>query len=558
MSREEERDVASPVFGVGDDGPAGSSPAEIRAALGRQRKPDKPTEYDVEEGIFWATRHIPPGSVVEFTNPYSTELEAPLVAVLVTEAVSQAEGMWLKGQLVGAATDSERKEASRYFKGAKGQVHICYLQEGVCPLDESPGLHITKFKWFPPGDFQAEYLTTHGKRLVKKGQKMQLEYDKAGRGAPPEAADAGKPPEASRVEQRLGALRRRSGITPRVTFAGDSEPAPTRRGDAGLEVAVVGTGGRAPPSSSLAGPRERSVKVETLEVSDATESDHPAKNKKKAHRDLGQTLVKAAKVRTVVDQRKSKRRSRSRSRSRRRKRRERRHSGSGSRSSSSRRESSSEESLMAPLKKRSQKSPGSVYQMLEETAVQKLSADGIVEEGYEAAGLRGQRPKILTYFQLCLKPLLDTRGRDCKELAVLARSLDLLREGRLAELADVLAGRLVAIDTATRQGWSTARHLEVYCEDEDGSAPAHVLLAAQRHARQVEKAGGKGSWPRSAPWNQGDWGYDSRDKGRGKGGKNKGKKGKPKGKGQKGAWTPRYNENQDKTSDKGKKGDAET
>ena len=46
------------------------------------------------------------------------------------------------------------------------------------------------------------------------------------------------------------------------------------------------------------------------------------------------------------------------------------------------------------------------------------------EEGYESASLRGQRPKLLTYFQLCLKPHLDVRSRDCRELAV-TRSLDL-------------------------------------------------------------------------------------------------------------------------------------
>ena len=48
---------------------------------------------------------------------------------------------------------------------------------------------------------------------------------------------------------------------------------------------------------------------------------------------------------------------------------------------------------MAPLKKRSRKSPGSVYRMWESTAVERLSADGIVEEGYDAAGLRGRSPR---------------------------------------------------------------------------------------------------------------------------------------------------------------------
>lgn len=51
----------------------------------------------------------------------------------------------------------------------------------------------------------------------------------------------------------------------------------------------------------------------------------------------------------------------------------------------------------------------------------------------------------------------------------------------------------MAVDVATRQGWNTARHLEVLGEEDDTSAPPHILLSAQKHARQVEKAGGKGS-----------------------------------------------------------------
>ena len=133
----------------------------------------------------------------------------------------------------------------------------------------------------------------------------------------------------------------------------------------------------------------------------------------------------------------------------------------------------------------------------------------------------------------------------------------MLRDGRLAELADVLAARLVAVDVSTRQGWQTARHLEVYGEEEEGSAPPHILLSAQRHARAVEKAGGKGSWTRGQSWSGGDWNYEQRPKGKGKEAKGKGKKGKAKGKGNKGQWSY-WGSDKDKPSDKNKegKGDA--
>ena len=150
--------------------------------------------------------------------------------------------------------------------------------------------------------------------------------------------------------------------------------------------------------------------------------------------------------------------------------------------------------------------------MLEESAVERLSPDGVVEEGYESAGLRGQRPKLLTYFQLCLKPHVDVRSRGCRELAV-TRSLDLLREGRLTELGRCFGRASDGGRYSSRQGWNTAKHLEVCCEEDEGVAPSHVLLAAQRHARQVEKAGGKGSWPRSGGWGSSDLGAGDKRQG---------------------------------------------
>lgn len=109
-------------------------------------------------------------------------------------------------------------------------------------------------------------------------------------------------------------------------------------------------------------------------------------------------------------------------------------------------------------------------------------------------------------------------------------------EARQPGPADVLSARLMAVETAGKQGWNTARYLEVLDEGDESSAPAHVLLAAQKHCRLVEKAGGKGSWSRQSGWYSYDWQADQRQKGKGKDAKGKGKKGKNKGKGGKGAW----------------------
>ena len=49
-----------------------------------------------------------------------------------------------------------------------------------------------------------------------------------------------------------------------------------------------------------------------------------------------------------------------------------------------------------------------------------------------------QRPKLVTYYQLALRPNLNVKSRDSKELALLCRALDMLREGRLDAMADLL------------------------------------------------------------------------------------------------------------------------
>ena len=170
--------------------------------------------------------------------------------------------------------------------------------------------------------------------------------------------------------------------------------------------------------------------------------------------------------------------------------------------------------------------------MLEQQAFDFLAQDGVLDEAQEVSEL-GSRPKLYTYYQLGLKPGLDPRSRDAKEMALLCKALDVLREGKLDQLGDLLAARLIAVDTATRQAWATAKHLEILNPDEEGTAPAHILLQAQKHGKQVEKAGGKGSWSRSQGWGS-DWYGEPRQKGKGKETKRKEKKGKSKGKGGRG------------------------
>ena len=530
------------------------TPTQMREHLAGLPKPSAPTIYDTTEVDFWRHRHLPAGSVIEFVDPDSDLAEPPHVAVLVIKTESLPTGLWLSVKCIGSPDPQEKKRASGYFRGGRRKIHICSLVDGECPLADEDALHLTKFHWFPPGDYAADWLTSHGKRVVASGKDLELADQRA---APPTPSPPGLGAGGdgtSLVEKRLSALRARA---PRVSFA-DPPAHPISGGQEGRprgREAGTGGGSRASGSQEVA---LTAVKREVEEILDSEGSDQRKRSKKK--KDLGSTLAKAAQARRAVEAReeKKKKRSRSRSGSKKRKSKKKKRSSSSDNSRSKDDTSSSDESLMAPLKKRSRRHPGSIYKMLEETAVERLSADGVVEEGYESQGLRGQRPKMLTFFQIVLKPHLDPRTRDYKELSMLARSLDLLRDGRLAELADVLSSRLIAIDTASRQGWQVARHLEVFDEGEENTAPAHVLLAAQKHARQVQKAGGKGSWGRSDQWGAESWGLEPRPKGKGKEIKGKGKKGKGKGKPWKGQWGNWSAEGKDKTADGKKKpeGDA--
>lgn len=348
-------------------------------------------------------------------------------------------------------------------------------------------------------------------------------------------------PHESATEKRLASLR---ASRPKVAFADQAHAIPMgSRGDAEQAGHRVGALRRANKPAAGVGDtlalREK-MKVEMVDLTKPgrSPSPHPRRAKQKSS-----SLVRAAEVHQEAQSMKE----RSRSRGRRRRSRKRRKSSSSSRSGRSR-TSSSDSSLLPPLRRKSQKQPGSVFKMLEQQAYDFLAQDGVLEDR-ELAEQTSQRPKLFTYYQLGIKPGLDPRSRDAKELGLLCRALDMLKEGKLDTLSDLLSARLMAVETSTKQGWNTARHLELYDGEEEGSAPAHILLAAQKHGKQVERAGGKGSWPKSPSWPS-NWFGENQTKGKGKDQKGKGKRGKGKGKGGKN-WQTWGSGEKDKKDPKG-------
>eukprot|EP00435_Cladocopium_sp_Y103_P021184 s3415_g5.t1 len=495
----------------------------VREALDRQPKPNTPQDYNLLEVDFWRHRHIPPGSVLVYEPPEETLGPAGMIAVLVLSSESSDKGIWLEVKALGCKEPGFRNRLAGLYKAHRKHHHLCYVDdEGLCPAIEDAGIHLVNFRWYPPGDFNEEWISRASQRLVQEGVQMAANVTFAGDLEPPSSSYPEGGPGATR---RVGALR--------------------KPGDRSLEEALVET-----PTT---------VKQEVVKVPDSdSEPLKKERKKKKKPKGVAETLAQAVAARQTrqEEQRQRKRRSRSGSSHRDRKRRRRRRRSSSQESSAEESgSSSSSQSLQPPLKKRSLKDPGSVFRLLVTQAAEQLAQEGL--EGEEVSGARssGQRVKMYTYYQLALKPSLDPRSRDAKELALLAKALDLMQEGDLPQLADLLAARLIAVDTATRQGWQAAKYLEIQSLEDDGTAPPHILLAAMKHQKQVEKAGGKGSWTRSQTWS-GEWQGDGRPKGKNKGQKGKGKKGKGKAQGGKGAWGSWNTADKEKTTEKPAKGDT--
>lgn len=250
-----------------------ATPEEIRQSLASAPKPKKPMKVNVAEAEFWRTRHVPPGSVLVFTDPTRTDAEGPKAAVLVTETLSLATGLWLHVRSLGGENAKEKKKVEKYFKGHRRRVHICHLSDsGHCAEDDVDAFHLERFEWFPPGDFTADWLTSPAKKLVREGIAMaaQAVETEPGHFGPPRKLSgragslsrtpdglAGAPGPTS--SERLSALKGRDDVRDgrRVSFAANLERGSTPPVAGNRKVATDGTGGGAAASFPPLLPAER-------------------------------------------------------------------------------------------------------------------------------------------------------------------------------------------------------------------------------------------------------------------------------------------------------------
>jgi hypothetical protein len=197
--------------------------------------------------------------------------------------------------------------------------------------------------------------------------------------------------------------------------------------------------------------------------------------------------------------------------------------------------SSSGTKMMAPLRKKSKKRPGSVLQLLIDHARTQLDQTGKVgiQSQENISVTRGV--KMSSYFSIVVKPSLGSAMAQAREMHHISQTIDLLRQGDLDVVGDMLAARFMSLHQSVVDGtWSTARHLELMPMEETTAAAPEVLLEAKRHARMASKltpetwswsGGGKNRGGRGRGSSWGDAPQETKGKGK------KGPKGKGKGRG---------------------------
>lgn len=191
-----------------------------------------------------------------------------------------------------------------------------------------------------------------------------------------------------------------------------------------------------------------------------------------------------------------------------------------------------------PLRKKALKKPGSVLEILVAHARSQLDQSSKVEIGEDFIEDATSRVKLSSYFNIVVKPTLGNSLNQKRELHHLSLALDMLRQGDLPGLGDLLAARFIAIhQSVVDQSWSAARHMELLPYEEGSAVGPAIVLEARKHAQLANRVAHPDPWSwRSTGKGRGSRGqwtgwYDGDGAGETKGKSKKGQKGKTKGKG---------------------------
>ena len=561
----------------------------------------------------WDAMTLPQGSVLEVgvagsSVGFGTD---EWFAVLITSmGVSVHGGALVSAELLGAESASILSEAQEILR--EGKIHLC--QDEPCELAADTSLlHATKVRCWTAANFNADYLTGVGRKLLavavkawqprrakakakpgetakrpRKGEGLgpatPARRSRAGGGDKPGRAvidvPSGEEEEAAEGSPGAGVDRAQLRSILKETrerIMGDPPAPRRRRRAAGL------SGGPEEGDSSLVPAKSTMIAETSLNPGQQSmlaldlSADTSAAGVKKWKKDLGKkndstSLLLAQAVQSserdakrARDKKKSEKKdplkrlarlltgdSKKKRRNRKKKRRSRREirepsagrgypvkpdpdgsddpeesdyssssSSGGAHKSLDDSEEGSELSYEPPLRRRATRSPGSVMEMLIKHAQDQLDRGSLLEAEGALPGLTSG-VKVGTYFALLIRPYYPAGSPLLRELYALGQAIDLLRAGRLAETADALAGRFVAVHTALAEGnWATASQLELYPLEPIQSASVATMLQAQRHKKLVQKSQGVTT---------GRWGGGNYGKGKGGGWNEKGRKGDQKGK----------------------------
>ena len=482
----------------------------------------------LEPGDFWTARSVRPGCILDVPVAQEEEgVQQPGCIILFVQEVKYLmPGCWVKVRFLGGEPAWARAEGIKVFSRERRDLHLCCGGVDACSETEGKAYHVELFGVYPPGHPPPECV-----EKAKRREWAKLYQELSRQGAPPGAEGAGAPqggPREGDAVDRISALRKRLQAGRPLAAAEESG-----------EIAARGANRvRFAPAPLAIEPRS-AVKSEARAravIAIPSDSDGEPPRSRKKRTSMGEALAEAVALRAQGGGGGAASSSRQRSRSREPKKKKKRRSGSrrrrDSRSSSSDGATSSSSSLVPPLQRKANKDPGSVLRMLL-TNVAEALAEAAVDTPGDSGQLQGKANQLSSYFQICAKPLLGGKVRDLRELETLARCIDHLKCGRLAELGDALAGRFLAVESAAiTNNWQDAQHLEVVPIRHAGLAPPAVMLQAQRHTRQVEKSLGKNQWRRTTPYappNREGGGGEKGGGGKGKGdrrGQGKGKFGK--------------------------------
>lgn len=515
------------------------APAEAEGGLGISAGELKDgVEYLGDpEDFFWTNRPSLEGGVIEFQlQPEKAEdVGDGTVACWVTSCHFDADGCSLMVKWLGSGALWSRTRAISLFSRGKRMLHVCRNGVTRCGERAKTFFHVDNFKWKPPGVAPPNFVDA-----VKKKEWQKLNRERSKGGAPAKAPPGGEEKDdtplgvGDRVSRLRSRLLAKKGVPATLVGPPAADPLPARPKAAPL---ALGDGKKAGQSKKRKGVADALVAV-------AEKRKEEVKRKRKKGKGSsspgssssggGNSSTSPSPTKKKAQAKKKKKVKKKKKKSTKKKKRSR----SGSHDTED--EDSSSTSMIPPLQRKALRKPGSVLELLLREVGEAL-ADSAVQEEVEAGNLGGSGNKMTAYVQICAKPLLTGKVRDLRELETLGKCVDLLRSGRLPELGDALAGRFLAVERAgISNNWQEAQHLEVLPTRQPGLTSPAVMLRAQRHQRQVEKATGRGSW-KGGSWQSDRWpprrdekGSKGKDKGRGKG-KQKGKR-PQKGDDDGGAW----------------------